>query len=80
MLEKERNMHAGKFLEGLLMGALTGAGMTLLMAPQSGKDTRNSIQQRVNLVIEEGKRAAAEQRAELESQFAQARQSTRPIA
>lgn len=70
-------MHSGKFLEGLLLGALTGAAMTLLLAPQSGGDMQESIKQRVNLVVEEGKRAAAERRAELESQFAQARQASR---
>jgi hypothetical protein len=31
-------------------------------------------------VLEEGRRAAAERRAELESQFAQARQTSRPTA
>lgn len=73
-------MHAGKFFEGLLLGALTGAAVTLLTAPQSGEVTQASIQERVKLVMDEGKRAAAERRAELESQFAQARQPQRPTA
>ncbi len=72
-------MNAGKFLEGLVLGALTGAAMTLLMAPESGKDMQETIKQRFNMVVDEGKRASAERRAELESQFAQARQSARPI-
>lgn len=71
-------MNAGKFLEGLLLGVLTGAAASMLMAPKSGKDTQETIKQRVNLVIDEGKRAAAERRAELESQFAQSRQPVRP--
>jgi gas vesicle protein len=70
-------MDAGKFFEGLLLGALTGAAVTLLTAPQSGEATKGAIQQRVKLVMDEGKRAAAERRAELEAQFAQARQSPR---
>jgi gas vesicle protein len=70
-------MDAGKFFEGLLLGALTGAAVTLLTAPQSGEATKNAIQQRVKLVMDEGKRAAADRRAELEAQFAQARQSPR---
>ncbi len=73
-------MHAGKFFEGLLLGALTGAAVTLLTAPQSGEATKSSIQERVKLVMDEGKRAAAERRAELEAQFAQARQTPRPSA
>lgn len=70
-------MNAGKFFEGFLLGALVGAVAALLTAPQSGEATKGSIQQRVKLVIDEGKRAAAERRAELEAQFAQARQTPR---
>lgn len=71
-------MHAGKFFEGLLLGALAGAAVTLLTAPQSGDATQTSIQDRIKLVMDEGKRAAAERRAELEAQFAQARQPQSP--
>jgi gas vesicle protein len=77
--EKEQYMNIGKFLEGLVLGALTGAAVALFMAPQSGKDMQDTIRQRINMVIDEGKRASAERRAELESQFAQARQPERPI-
>lgn len=72
-------MSVGKFLEGLVLGALTGAALTSLMAPKSGQDMQETIKQRVQMVIDEGRRASAERRAELESQFAQARQSDRPI-
>jgi gas vesicle protein len=34
------------FLAGLLMGSLAGAGVTLLLAPQSGKETRAMFQQK----------------------------------
>jgi gas vesicle protein len=34
----------GAFFAGLLMGGLLGAGSMLLLAPQSGKDTRGQIQ------------------------------------
>lgn len=70
-------MNAGKFFEGFLLGALAGAAAALLTAPQSGEATKGSIQQRVKLVMDEGKRAAADRRAELEAQFAQARQTPR---
>lgn len=72
-------MSFGKFVEGLLLGALTGAAITSLMAPKSGQDMQETIKQRLNMVIDEGKRASAERRAELESQFAHARQPDRPI-
>jgi len=34
------------FAAGLLLGALVGAGVTLLFAPQSGEDTRRLIRRR----------------------------------
>lgn len=63
-----------KFLEGLLLGVITGAALGLLIAPKAGEDLQNDVRERVNLVLDEGRRASAERRAELEAQFAQARQ------
>ncbi len=71
-------MNAGKFFLGFLLGAVSGAAAALVSAPQSGEATQSSIRERARLVMDEGKRAAAERRAELEAQFAQARQSPRP--
>jgi gas vesicle protein len=67
-------MNLAKFLEGLLLGTITGAALGLLMAPQKGQELQNDVRERINLVMEEGRRASAERRAELEAQFAQARQ------
>ena len=73
-------MDAGKFFEGFMLGALLGAAVTLLTTPQSGEMTQEAIRQRVKLVMDEGKRAAAERRAELEAEFAQARQTPPTVA
>ena len=44
VLEHEPNAgHLGGFFAGLLLGGLAGAGMMLLVAPQSGKRTRADI-------------------------------------
>lgn len=72
-------MDGGKFFEGLIIGAVVGAAVALFMAPQSGEQTKSTIKGRINLVLEEGKRAAAERRAELEAQLAQSRSVTRPV-
>ena len=70
-------MSSARFVEGLILGTITGAALALLTAPKAGPELQNDVRERVNLVLEEGRRAAAERRAELEAQFAQARQ-TRP--
>jgi len=38
--------HPGGLLAGLLIGGLAGAGVMLLLTPQSGKKTRVKIQQK----------------------------------
>jgi gas vesicle protein len=66
------------FLGGMLLGALVGASVAILLAPRRGADTQEAIRARVDEVIEEGRRAAAERRAELEAQFAEAKRVVRP--
>jgi len=66
------------FLGGLVLGAAIGGVIGLLFAPQSGSDLQQKLRERANLVIEEGRRAAADRRAELEAQFAQSKQFIRP--
>jgi gas vesicle protein len=68
------------FLFGLSAGALVGAAVAMLLAPESGEKTRDEIQLRIDQVIEEGKRAATERRAELESQLDQLKKGKAPAA
>lgn len=45
--EYEHNIKESRgFLTGLLLGGLAGAGAMLLLAPQSGKHTRDQIQEK----------------------------------
>ncbi len=67
------------FLGGFLIGAAIGGVVGLLLAPQSGGDLQQKICERTQMVIEEGRRAAADRRAELEAQFAQSKQIIRPV-
>jgi len=66
------------FLGGFLLGAVIGGVVGLLLAPQSGSDLQQKLRERAQVVIEEGRRAAADRRAELEAQFAQSKQVVRP--
>lgn len=61
------------FLGGFVLGAVIGATAAAFLAPQPGGELQAQIRERVDLVAEEGRRAAAERRAELEAQFAQAK-------
>ena len=36
----------GSFLAGVMLGAAVGAGVTLLLAPSTGEDTRRAIRRR----------------------------------
>lgn len=57
------------FVAGFFVGALTGAAVGLLLAPQSGKDLQERIRARVDELVAEGEKAAAARRAELETQL-----------
>jgi gas vesicle protein len=54
-----------RIMAGLVFGAVVGAGLVMLLAPRSGAETRRLIQERVDAVLAEGRRAAEERRLEL---------------
>lgn len=58
-----------RFGGGLLLGAMVGAGLVLLLAPQSGVETRQLIQERIQDILEEGRMAAEVRRLELQARF-----------
>jgi len=75
---------ASGFFAGLIIGALIGAGIALLYAPQPGEKTREQLRSRLvglterardtfRQAIEEGKAAAAARKAELESKLKEKR-------
>lgn len=43
------------FVAGLLIGALVGAGIALLVAPQSGEETRRSLARRARRLAEDAR-------------------------
>ena len=66
------------FVGGFVIGAMIGAAVAVFMAPQPGEEFQKLIRERLAVVAQEGRRAAAERRAELEAQFAQAKQFQKP--
>ena len=57
------------FLIGVFSGAIVGAVVAILLAPSSGQELQEQMRARVQGLIEEGRRAAAARRAELETQL-----------
>jgi gas vesicle protein len=57
------------FLAGFFVGAVTGAVVGLLLTPQSGSELQERIRARFDELMEEGEKAAAARRAELENQL-----------
>jgi gas vesicle protein len=58
-----------RFLIGVGAGALVGATVAILLAPESGQDLRGELRDRVKRFGDEMKEAANQKRAELERQL-----------
>ena len=57
------------FIASLLSGAVVGAAVVLLLAPQSGIQTRQQISDQVHEIIDAGKQTIAEKRQELRAEY-----------
>ena len=57
------------FLAGFLVGGLVGAGVGVLMAPQAGTELQDRIRGRIDDLLLEGRKAAAERQTELQAQL-----------
>jgi gas vesicle protein len=61
------------FITGVVLGAAIGAVAALLLAPESGEETRKELRREIDDILKEGRRAATQRRSELEAQLAQLR-------
>lgn len=57
------------FLDGLLIGALVGVGLSLFFTPSSGSELQQQIKDYTENFIEKGKNAAAARRQEMEAEL-----------
>ena len=62
-----------KFTGGVLAGTALGMALGRLLAPTSGQELKSNMQAYWDGVVEVGRQAEAQRRAELEAQFAQAK-------
>jgi gas vesicle protein len=68
--KEDRMKRITSFMVGAMMGVLVGGTLALLLAPSSGPELRNQMQERAERLREEIRRAAADRRDELEAQLA----------
>jgi len=66
------------FIFGFLLGILVGAAIAMMLAPEAGEETRRQIQIRMDQIVQEGKRAAADRAAELEGRLDQLKKGEAP--
>jgi gas vesicle protein len=58
-----------RFIAGFIVGMVLGAAAVLLTTPQSGSDLQQGVRERIDEILDEGRRAAASRRAELEARL-----------
>jgi gas vesicle protein len=63
-------MRVMNFIAGFLGGVVLGAIIVLLLTPQSGSELQAEVRARFDSIVEEGRKAAAARRAELEAKLA----------
>ena len=59
----------GNFLEGLIVGAVIGAGAIMFTTPRSGEETREELTSFWNNAINTGKQVARQREDELWAEF-----------
>jgi gas vesicle protein len=69
----DRDNDFGAFISGFVIGGLVGAAVALLLAPQSGEETRTKIRQRGIELRDQVEETAAEARARAEQLAQEAR-------
>jgi gas vesicle protein len=67
-----------KFMQGLVLGAIVGAGVTLLLTPYAGPRFRQEAETALRRVTDDVKVAALQKRRELELQLQDLRSPQKP--
>jgi gas vesicle protein len=70
----------GAFLTGVVVGGLVGAAVALILAPQSGAETREQIRQKGIELRAQGEETLADARANVENVAAEARVRAEKLA
>ena len=63
----DRELGVGSFLGGLALGAVVGVVVGLLLAPQSGQETREMIKNKAGEIVEKVKKVPTEIKENIKS-------------
>ena len=66
------------FVSGAVLGAIVGATLALMLAPESGQALRDQVKGQFERIQSEAKQAAADRRLELERELAELRAPRKP--
>ncbi len=64
-------MRLVNFLSGFVVGLILGGLVAALLAPQSGSETQERMRHRIELVVDEARRAAETTRADAQARLAE---------
>jgi gas vesicle protein len=67
------------FVGGLVSGAIVGAAVAMLLAPQSGTEVRRRVSGRFQEIMDAGKQAMTERRQQLRNEYEEAIRIPLPI-
>jgi gas vesicle protein len=83
-MSEENSIKVGGYLTAFAIGALVGAGVALLYAPHSGKETRDllahkahELKEKAGGIIEEAKEKITEKKAEITAAVSAGREAMR---
>jgi len=79
-MARENESDIGAFLTGFVIGGLVGAAVALILAPQSGAETREQIRQRGIELRTQGEEPLAEARTRAEAAAVDARARAEKLA
>lgn len=68
-----------KFMLGMVLGAIAGAGVTILLTPSSGPRLREEIESYYKRTSDDIRMAALQRRSELELQLQDLRRPQKPV-
>jgi len=79
-MAKDNDSDIGAFLTGFVIGGLVGAAVALILAPQSGAETREQIRQKGIELKTQGEETLTEARTRAEAAAADARTRAEKLA